>query len=73
MARGTRRALEDCSVGADIVLPFSGPATVIQGCDAGNVAVIANGDRIGKRMLLRGGLMVIDIGSTSPNFAHASS
>lgn len=63
----TKKLLGKCAVGADIILPTLGSATVIGEPECGNVKVIVDGDRIGKEMHLRRGLMVIDTGSVSPN------
>ncbi len=70
---GNRKSLSKCCLGAEIILPSLGPATVIVPYKAtrreGDVTVLINGDRIGKKMRLRGGLMVIDTGVISPNFS----
>ena len=65
--KATTKPLGKCAVGADIILPSLGPATVIEN-QSRNVKVIIEGERLGKIMLLRRGLMVVDTGSTSPNF-----
>ena len=69
---GERKTLSKCLLGAEIILPSLGPATVIVPHKAitreGNVTVLVEGDRLAKSMQVRGGLMVIDTGVVSPNF-----
>ncbi len=58
----TRKPLDECAVGADIILPTLGSATVIESPQSGNVKVIVEGERLGKVKHLRRKLMVIDTG-----------
>lgn len=62
--------LSKVAMGGDVILPSGREATVV-GRTPTDVEVIVEGEKIGKLMRLRRGLVVEDLRRTSPNFTRA--